>query len=174
MSLVSLVSRRSAALALVLLAVAGCSRGPAPVEHTPPFYQRLDIGGRSVDPASSLSMINQYRGNNGLAPLVWDPALARIAQSQVDRMAAENRVHSTEEAGLDRELAAAGVPYASFLANFSAGYRTFAEAFSGWRESAKHNATMLSARASRVGLATAYAPNSKYKIFWTLIVVEPR
>lgn len=172
----SIVLRRVGLAAVLSLGafLAACSRSPAPVERTPPFYQRLDIGGRSVDPASSLSMINQYRGNKGLSPLVWDPTLARIAQSQVDRMAAENRVHSTEEAGLDRELTAAGVPYASFLANFSAGYRTFAEAFSGWRESARHDATMLSARASRVGLATAYAPNSKYKIFWTLIVVEPR
>lgn len=163
-----------AALLATALVLAACSRGPAPVEHTPPFYQRLDIGGRSVDPASSLSMINQYRGNNGLSPLVWDPALARIAQAQVDQMAAKDRVHSTDEAGLDRELAGAGIAYGSFLANFSAGYRTFAEAFSGWRESPRHNATMLDRRASRVGLATAYAPHSKYKIFWTLVVVEPR
>ncbi|MCE1235636.1 MAG: CAP domain-containing protein [Hyphomicrobiales bacterium] len=155
-------------------ALAACSRGPAPVEHTPPFYQRLDIGGRSVDPASSLSMINQYRVNNGLQPLHWDPTLARIAQAQADQMAGKDRVHSTDEAGLDRDLAGAGIGYASFLANFSAGYRTFAEAFSGWRESPKHNATMLSARATTVGLATAYAPSSKYKIFWTLVVVEPR
>lgn len=166
--------RLLAPLVVVGAALAACSRPPAPVEHVPPFYQRLDIGGRSVDPASSLGMINQYRGNNGLSPLVWDPTLARIAQSQADQMAAKDRVHSTEEAGLDRELQAAGIPYASFLANFSAGYRTFAEAFSGWRESAKHNATMLSQRATRVGLATAYAPNSKYKIFWALVVVEPR
>ena len=166
--------RRLAPLVLAGAALAACSRGPAPVEHTPPFYQRLDIGGHSVDPASSLSMINQYRGNNGLAPLVWDPTLARVAQAQADQMAGKDRVHSTEEAGLDRELAGAGIAYGSFLANFSAGYRTFAEAFSGWRESAKHNATMLDRRASKVGLATAYAPNSKYKIFWTLVVVEPR
>ena len=166
--------RRLVPLVLVGAALAACSRGPAPTETTPPFYQRLDFGGHAVDPVSSLSMINQYRANNGAAPLVWDPALARIAQGQVDRMAAQGRVYSTEEAGLDRDLAGAGIGYGSFLANFSAGYRTFAEAFSGWRESPRHNATMIDPRASRVGLATAYAPNSKYKIFWTLVVVEPR
>lgn len=155
------------------LLVAACAREPAPVSE-PPFYRRLDVPGRALDPASSLSMINQYRGNAGLPPLVWDPALGRVAQADVDGMASIDRVHSTDEAGLDRELAAAGVPYATFKANFSAGYRTFAEAFSGWRESAVHNATMLSPKATRVGLATAYAPNSKYKVFWTLVVVEPR
>ena len=167
-------SRLLVVLPLVAAALAACSREAAPVRNEPPFYRRLDMGGGPVDPASSLSMINQYRGNNGLGALQWDPTLARIAQAQVDRMAAADRVHSTEEAGLDRELQAAGIPYASFLANFSAGYRTFAEAFSGWRESKQHNATMLAGRATRVGLATAYAPNSKYKIFWTLVVVEPR
>lgn len=171
----SIVSTRgvlaAASLALVL---AACARAPAPVENVPPFYQRLDLTGRPVDPASSLSMINQYRGNHGLAPLVWDPALARIAQSQSDRMAAGDRVHSVADAHLDADLAAAGIGYRSYLANFTAGYRTFAEAFSGWRESKVHEATMLSPSATRVGLATAQAPSSKYKVFWTLVVVEPR
>lgn len=162
-----------AAASVFAVVLAACSRAPVP-DAQPAFYKRLDVTGGSVDPASSLSMINQYRANKGLAPLVWDPTLARVAQAQVDRMAAADRVQSVDEARLDAGLAAAGVPYASFLANFSAGYRTFAEAFSGWRESKVHDATMLAPRASRVGLATAQAPNSKYRIFWTLLVVEPK
>lgn len=173
-----MLSRRSAitvaAIGLAAAALTACSRPPARQSAEPAFYQRLDLTGRSVDPATSLSMINQYRGNNGLAPLVWDPALARVAQAQVDQMAAVDKVHSVEDAGLDRAFAASGIGYKSFLANFSAGYRTFAETFSGWRESKIHNATMLAPRASRVGLATAFAPNSKYKIFWTMVVVEPQ
>jgi uncharacterized protein YkwD len=170
------LSRRLAvatAAVIPALFVAACSRAPVR-DATPAFYQRLDQTGGSVDPASSLSMINMYRGNKGLAPLTWDPALARVAQGQVDRMAAADKVLSVEEARLDADLAGAGIGYASFLANFSAGYRTFAEAFSGWRESKVHDATMLAPRATRIGLATAQAPNSKYKIFWTLVVVEPR
>jgi uncharacterized protein YkwD len=153
--------------------LAACSRSPVP-ESRPPFYQRLDQTGGAVDPASSVSMINLYRSNRGLPPLVWDPTLARVAQGQVDRMAAADRVQSVEEAHLDRDLAAAGIGYKSYLANFSAGYRTFAEAFSGWRESKVHDATMVAPRATRIGLATAQAPQSKYKIFWTLVVVEPK
>lgn len=161
------------ALAALAAALAACSRGPTPGPQ-PAFYQRLDQTGGAVDPATSLSMINQYRGNAGLAPLVWDPALARVAQGQVERMAAADRVQSVEEARLEDDFARAGVGYKTFLANFSAGYRTFAEAFSGWRESKVHNATMLAPRATRIGLATAQAPNSKYKIFWTMVVVEPK
>lgn len=170
------LARIAVATSTVVLAaavLAACSRGPAP-QPQPAFYQRLDQTGGSVDPATSLSMINMYRSNKGLAPLVWDPALARVAQAQVDRMAAADKVHSVEEARLDGALAGAGIGYRSFLANFSAGYRTFAEAFSGWRESKVHDATMLAPNATRVGLATAQAPNSKYRIFWTLVVVEPK
>lgn len=162
-----------AALTLPALLLAACSRGPVP-ESRPAFYQRLDQTGGAVDPASSLSMINMYRANKSLAALQWDPALARVAQVQADRMAAADKVLSVEESRLDADLAAGGIGYRSFLANYSAGYRTFAEAFSGWRESKVHDATMLAPRATRIGLATAQAPNSKYKIFWTLVVVEPK
>ena len=164
--------RRSAAI-LALVVLAACSRDPVP-ESRPAFYQRLDQTGGAVDPASSLSMINLYRANRGLAPLVWDPGLARVAQGQVDRMAAADKVQSVEEAHLDRDLAAAGIAHRTFLANFSAGYRTFAEAFSGWRESKIHDATMVAPNATRIGLATAQAPQSKYKIFWTMVVIEPK
>lgn len=153
------------------LALAACSNAPEPV--TPAFYQRLDQTGRGVDPTTSLSMINQYRANLGARPLVWDEALARVAQDQANRMASLDRVQSNEEAKLDRELAGAGVKYRTYVTNLSAGYRTFAEAFSGWRELKTHNANMIDPSKSRVGLATAQAPGSKYKIFWAMVLVEP-
>ena len=56
--------------------------------------------------------------------------------------------------------------------NLSAGYHTLAEAFSGWRDSPAHNRVMLDGRATRMGIATAYAPGSKYKVYWALVVAE--
>jgi uncharacterized protein YkwD len=163
--------RTALAIAAAGLAAA-CSSAPV-VEPTPAFYQRLDQTGRGVDPASSLSMINQYRGNLGAPPLRWDPTLARVAQAQADRMAAADKLLSEEDAHTDRELAAAGVRYKTYRTNLSAGYRTFAEAFSGWRELKTHNANMTNPQTSLIGLATAAAPSSKYKIFWVMVVVEP-
>jgi hypothetical protein len=32
---------------------------------------------------------------------------------------------------------------------------------------------MLLAGATRMGIAAVYAPNSKYKVFWTLILAAP-
>lgn len=164
----------SAVVAFAAGLLAGCSSAPEVAPATPAFYQRLDSTGGQVDPASSLGMINQYRANQGAAPLAWDPVLARIAQEQADRMASLDRVQSNEEAKIDGRLAAAGVGYKLYLTNLSAGYRTFAEAFSGWRELKQHNANMIDRRVSRVGLATAQAPGSKYKIFWAMVLVEPK
>ena len=57
--------------------------------------------------------------------------------------------------------------------NVSAGYHTLAEAFSGWRDSPPHNANMLAKGMKRMGIASAYAPGAKYKVFWTLILAAP-
>ncbi len=152
--------------------LAGCSGGPIE-PPTPAFYQRLDQTGGSVDPASSLAMLNEYRAKRGAAPLVWDPALARVAAAQASRMAALGRVQSAEEAKLDRALAAEGIAFRTQLSSLTAGYRTFAEAFSGWRELKSHDAVMTDPRVSRIGLATAQAPDSKYRIFWAMVLIEP-
>jgi len=47
-----------------------------------------------------------------------------------------------------------------------------AEAFSGWRQSPAHNGRMLDARARRMGLAAVYAPGSKFKVFWALVLAD--
>jgi uncharacterized protein YkwD len=57
--------------------------------------------------------------------------------------------------------------------NIGAGYHTLAEAFSGWRDSPPHRENMLLAGASRIGIAAAYAPKSKYRVFWALILAAP-
>ena len=57
--------------------------------------------------------------------------------------------------------------------NVGAGYHTLAQAFSGWRDSPPHRANMLLKGATRMGIAAVYAPKSKYKVFWALILAEP-
>jgi uncharacterized protein YkwD len=48
-----------------------------------------------------------------------------------------------------------------------------AEAFSGWRDSPPHRANMLNGNVTKMGIAAAYAPQSKYKVFWSLILAKP-
>lgn len=164
--------RRAAAVAAALV-LAGCSANPVPVPAPPRFYDRLDAAGRSLDLPSSFAMINLYRANAGQPPLQPDPALQRLAEAAAARMASENRVLTEAELTLPAAFAANGIKAASYATNLSAGYRTFAETFSGWREAKLQNAHMLSPGPRKAGLAAVWRPGTKYAVFWVMIVAAP-
>jgi uncharacterized protein YkwD len=165
---------RLAAAACAAAAVAACAPEPK-ISVTPPFYRNLGSPTAQVDAASSLEFINAYRRNNGLPPLAIDPALEQEARRKALLMAARDDVKAGLTPGrtLEYDLAQVGYVTPHAVENTSAGYRTFAEAFSGWRESGKHNANLLDPRVTRMGIATAYSPTSKYKVFWNLILAAP-
>jgi uncharacterized protein YkwD len=154
------------------LVVAGClpERG-----SVPPYYKDLARVDAVVDAASAQQMITGYRQNNGLGGLTIDPVLMRAARQQAEAMARANNVRASlqPENRLAARLSAAGETQTYAVENASAGYRTLAEAFSGWRDSPKHNAVMLDGRATRMGIATAYASGSKYRVFWSLVLAAP-
>ena len=148
-------------------------------ERIPPAKQpdtellRLHGASRSaqVDAAMARDMISAYRGNNGLGRLTLDPG-------SPGRRAGGGRRHGPRrQAELGRmpsRRASPATGFAAPAANLSAGYHTLAEAFSGWRESPQHNRVLLDPKATRIGIATAYAPNSKYKVYWALAVAADR
>ena len=74
------------------------------------------------------------------------------------------------KAPLGKRLEAGGYPATQAVENISAGYHTLAEAFSGWRDSPPHRSNMLKSGVTKMGIAAVYAPNTKYKVFWTLIL----
>ncbi len=121
-------------------------------------------------------MISQYRQNNGLGAVIVDPELMRLAESQSQAMAAKNKLDHDVRAPLAKRLAHAGYPATLAVENVSAGYHTMAEAFSGWRDSPPHRENMLKNGVTKMGIAASYAPNTKYKVFWTLILAssDPR
>jgi len=51
------------------------------------------------------------------------------------------------------------------------GYHTLAEAFR-LRDSPPHKANMLKNGVTKLGIAASYAPKTKYKVFWTLILAS--
>jgi uncharacterized protein YkwD len=70
-------------------------------------------------------------------------------------------------------MKASGYDAKSAVENVGAGYHTLAEAFSGWRDSPPHNKNMLTPGVTRMGIATAFAPKSKYKVYWALVLAQP-
>lgn len=155
--------------AVAALATALGLPGCAPTSAArPTFYASLASPAANVDVETARAMISAYRRNNGLAPLSTDPRLAATAREEAQAMARADKPASADAAV--RRLAGAGLARDALGVNFSAGYHTLAEAFSGWRDSPQHNAVMLKTGARRMGIATAYAPGSKYKVYWALVV----
>ncbi len=161
---------------LLALALAACAEAPTPVpvatQGEPSMYRSLAASGAVVDAEAARSMISLYRSNKGLGPLVVDPGLQRVAQAQARAMANDGKISHDAHGSLTQRLAAAGYGKNIAVENVSAGYHTLAEAFSGWRDSPPHNANMLAKGMKRMGIATAYAPGAKYKVFWTLVLAD--
>ena len=163
--------RTPAIIALTTLALAGCTGADLPSQ--PSFYQSLAAPNAEVDAAAAQSMISGYRKNNVLGPVAVDPALMRLAGEQSRAMAQLDKLdHNAARSFTDR-IRSAGFPVKAAVENVGAGYHTLAEAFSGWRDSPPHRANMLKPGVTRMGIAAVYAPNSKYKVFWTLIMASP-
>lgn len=122
---------------LPALVLAACEKAPPPRAVQPTFYQDLSGAGSQVDQVKALAMINEYRAKSGAGPLKLDPELGRIAREYAATMAAADKMSHQVTASdkLGDRLRAQGYEFAAAGENIAAGYRTLAEAFSGWRQS---------------------------------------
>jgi len=172
----SFLDRYSCALAALLAAVAlaGCGLDREAPSPEPTFYRDLAQPGAELDAAAAQSMISGYRQNNSLGPVTLDPALMKLADEQARAMAQHDKIDRNIIRPLPERLKRAGYAAKTSAENVSAGYHTLAEAFSGWRDSPPHRANMLLKGATRIGIAAVYAPGSKYKVFWSLILADER
>jgi uncharacterized protein YkwD len=152
-----------------LLLLAGCA-ADVKIPDQPAMYVDMAQPGATLDPVAAAIMISQYRQNNGLGTVVVDADLMKLADQQSQAMAVRNKMDHDAKAPLDKRLGASGYPATLAVENISAGYHTLAEAFSGWRDSPPHRANMLKNGVTKLGIAASYAPNTKYKVFWTLIL----
>lgn len=154
------------------LLLAGCSSPPVQPSQ-PSFYRNLAQAGARVDAAMAAEMISGYRRNNGRGLVAVDPVLMRVAEAQANAMSGADQV-GVRSGPLATRLAGAGFRHGAAVENNSAGYMTLAEAFSGWRDSPPHRANMLNPAVTRIGIATGYRPGSRYRVFWALVLAEPR
>ncbi|MFG1347484.1 CAP domain-containing protein [Xanthobacter autotrophicus DSM 431] len=162
-----------AGLGLVLF-LAGCGTTDTQLDSQPAFYTNLAKTGKPVDAAAAASILTDYRTARGLSAVAVDEQLNKIAQDQANAMArADNLSHEVGGRGFMSRMKASGYDASKAVENVGAGYHTLAEAFSGWRDSPSHNKNMLEPGVTRVGIATANAPNSKYKVYWALVLAEP-
>ncbi len=151
-------ARLSAVAALALLC--GCIGNRDVPAAEPSFYRSLATKDAEVDASMAASV-------------TIDPELMKLAEAQAQAMASRDTLsHDVARSFRDR-LKGGGYRARTAAENVGAGYHTLAQAFSGWRDSPSHRDNMLLKGATRMGIAAAYSPKSKYKVFWALILAEP-
>ena len=63
---------------------------------------------------------------------------------------------------------------ASYAAeNVGAGYDSLESAIKRWQASPGHNKNLLIPEITEMGIAVAYAPESRYKTYWALVMAAP-
>jgi hypothetical protein len=159
---------------LAVLSLGGClmtgdAESPA---GQPGFYRSMTAAGAKLDTGSAQSMISGYRKNNGLSAVVLEPRLTRLAEEQARAMAARDKMDHNVTGPFQQRVDASGYRAKVAVENIGAGYHTLAEAFSGWRDSPPHRKNMLVGGATHMGIAAVQSPNSKYKVFWALVLAS--
>jgi uncharacterized protein YkwD len=146
------------AVLLAGVTLGACSMGGGSgtaIALAPGLSARMDQPGASLDRAQAISIVNAYRATNGLPPLTPDAALDGTAQALANQYA---------QTGTPPRA-----PQELTVMKLSAGYATFAETFSGWRNSPT-DAVGLRATATRAGVAVAFNPTSNYGVHWVLVL----
>ena len=144
----------AAAVSLAACSMGGFGGG-ASIPLAAGLSARMDQPGASLDRAQAVSMINAYRATNGLPALTPDAGLDGTAQALADQYARTGTPPATPQGLAGMKL--------------SAGYATFAETFSGWRNNPADAAGMTT-NASRAGIAVSFNASSTYGTHWVLVL----
>jgi len=115
-------------------------------------------------------MISRYRREHGLSTVKTDPQLTAVAERQAKAMAASGVMDHSVAGSFSSRISAVNANRAA--ENIAAGTKTWAETFRMWQNSPGHNANLLQARADSVGVAVARNEQTRYKIFWAMVIAE--
>jgi uncharacterized protein YkwD len=131
----------------------------------------------STQEAAFLQLINTYRQQNGVPALTVSRKLNVASyrhsadMAQRDYFAHDTRLPlppgQSGAAFTDRMHAAGYTSYSAAGENIAAGHSTAQAAFNAWKNSAGHNANMLNASFTQIGIGLAYDVDSTYGYYWT-------
>lgn len=138
----------------------------------------LLLGSLNAASAQSLSAtaageISAFRRQHGLSGVSVDSGLTVAASHQAHAMARAGVLSHTIGGSFQSRVAGRGVA----AENIAAGARDVHAAIEMWKRSAGHRANLLRGGITQIGIASAAAPNSRYKLFWALVMAgspEPK
>jgi uncharacterized protein YkwD len=123
------------------------------------------VGAQAQGAAQALS---HYRQQHGLGAVAADSRLMALAAEQAHAMARAGVLDHSVSRPFASRIAAYGPDVA--VENIAAGTGSFGATLEVWKHSPGHDANLRRAGVTRFGIASAPAPQSRYKVFWALIL----
>jgi uncharacterized protein YkwD len=114
--------------------------------------------------------ISRYRREHGLSAVKSDPQLTAIAERQAKAMAAAGVLDHSVAGSFASRISALDANVAA--ENIAAGTKTWSETFRTWQNSSGHNANLLKPGVDSVGVAFARNENTRYKIYWAMVIAD--
>jgi len=117
-----------------------------------------------------LKLINDYRAQNGVAPLALSQAMGAAAEHHSADMATNNYFSHTLSGGLiwSQNMTNHGYTYNTYRGeNIAAGNELASNTFLQWKNSPTHNANMLDSHFAAIGVGRVYDADSTWKWYWT-------
>jgi uncharacterized protein YkwD len=121
--------------------------------------------------AMAQAAISSYRKQHGLSAVSVDGRLMQLAREHAGAMARAGVLDHNVGGAFTSRIARYNPSVAA--ENIAAGFRDFSSVMDIWKRSSGHNANLLKGGVTRIGIASAQAPGSAYKVFWTLILARP-
>lgn len=122
----------------------------------------------NAEESAFLTLINNYRVQNGLAPLTASVTLTQASQWMSSDMAAKDYFSHTDSQGRSSftRMEDFGYTQSSYSGeNIAAGNSTAAATFTQWKNSSGHNANMLGSSYRAIGIGRAQG--GSYGWYWT-------
>ena len=143
---------------------------PPPIDSDPASTEPPGTGnpaGAAV--AQFVQRLAVARERAGCPPLVWDAAVAAVAESHSRDMRERGYFSHTSPEGDDPfdRLDRAGIPFLAAAENVAYGQRTGDAVFAQWVGSPGHRDNMLNCTYTRQGVG-------RYGVYWTQVLIRPR
>jgi uncharacterized protein YkwD len=131
-----------------------------------------DYSKTDLDLEKARQLINAYRKQHGLKPLILNTALTEAAKLHSRDLAKWDRISHYGSDGSNPWDRVKRVGYRAKVAaeNVGTGQASVEEVLKGWETSPGHNKNLLLRDAEHMGIALVQDPRTEFKTFWTLLV----
>ena len=125
-------------------------------------------GAKDVSASSVIALANDYRSKNGLEALAQDSFLMAAAQQRARELADSRSFAHTRPNGEMWTTVLKGHSLAHVAENLGRGQTSASSVIYAWQKSSSHNATLLDAKATKVGVGVAKGNDGQF-YFWLIV-----